>query len=80
MVRILACGETLVGLATATASLPSFSTQSDLAGWLLLGFLGLLPTAYRLAAGILAGVANESPCFVLDDAATCSRNIRAPLS
>jgi len=80
MVRILACGETLVGLATATASLPGFSMQSDLCGWILAGFLSLVPMAYRLAAEMLSRVANEAPCIGFDDATAWSPNVRAPLS
>lgn len=67
MSRILACGETLVGLATAAASLPGTSTQIHLADWLLAGFLGLLPTAYSLAAGVLSRVNNESAMFAFEE-------------
>lgn len=68
MTRLLACGEVLVGLATAAASLPGASTQSHLPiTWLLAGFLGVLPPAYSLAVGILARATNEAPQFAFDE-------------
>lgn len=71
MTRLLACGEALVGLATAAASLPSVSVTSSNfpSAWLLAGFLGLLPPAYSLATGVLARVANEAPQLVFDEEA-----------
>lgn len=80
MVRMLTCGETLVGLATATASLPGFSTQSDSYGWILAAFLGLLPMAYRLTAEILARVTDEAPCLSFDEPPARSSDVIAPLS
>jgi len=68
MTRLLVCGEVLVSLATAAASLPDTSTQSQLPiTWLLAGILGVLPPAYSLAVGILARVTNEAPRLVFDE-------------
>jgi hypothetical protein len=68
MTRLLACGEALIGLATAAASLPGLSSESYLSNtWLVAGFLGLLPPAYSLAVGILARVTNEAPLFASEE-------------
>jgi len=65
--RLLAGGEAVIGLATAAAaSLPGSSPQPYLNELLLAGFLGLLPTAYSLAAGLLARVTSEAPRFGFD--------------
>jgi len=67
MSRLLVCGETLVGLATAATTIPGVSSQVHLDQWLLAGALGLLPAAYSVAVGIFHRVYNPATQFGFDD-------------